>query len=448
VVAAPPYRTTLSSLVATATPHRSVTIVAPTIDEVEEIAADLSQTCDRPVVTAHSGLTGRDLTAAWTRAATDARTCLVGTREIALWPVAAAGLVVVVEDARRAMRSPSTPTIGVRDVLIERCRRDAVPLTTVGPIPSLEMVERGARIGGPQRRWWPLVEVADRSEEPPSASPVLERTRAAIAHTVREGGRAFVLVPRRGHAATVRCASCGALRRCPACRSAWTGEETCVRCGASPAACESCGGDRWRSVGAGRGNVIDDLHRVVGADVGDRSAGRPVIVGTERDLVGMRGMALAVAVDVDGMAGAPHYRAAEDALGLLARLAHTLEPGRGRRCLLQTSDPDQPVVATLRSGDPGPFIREELAARRRAGFPPFGELIALEVADDDAAPPLVVEALDGLATVLGPAPSGDRLRWLIRGRDLAAARIALRRTVATIRDRGGRVRVDVDPRDL
>ena len=214
------------------------------------------------------------------------------------------------------------------------------------------------------------------------------------------------------------------------------------------ATCPSCGGGLWRPLGAGIGVVVDDLGRFVGRDVGRAGDGRAVTVGTERDLVGMSGCRLAVAVDVDGMALAPHYRAAEDALRTLVRLAQTVERGRGHRCVVQTSDPHQAAIVALRSGRSEEFLSDEAQRRRRARFPPFGELIALEVADIQGADEVVRSSLEGLATVHGPARVGERDRWLITGHDLSRARLALRRGVGTMRDRGARVRVDVDPIDL
>ena len=194
--------------------------------------------------------------------------------------------------------------------------------------------------------------------------------------------------------------------------------------------------------------MVDDLTRVVGRDVGRAGEGRAVTVGTERDILGVSGCRLAVAVDVDGMTLAPHYRAAEDALRTLVRLAQTVERGRGHRCVVQTSDPHQRTIAALRSGRSDEFLSDEAQRRRRAGFPPFGELIALEVAGIDDADDLVRSSVEALATVHGPAQVGERDRWLITGADLTRARLALRRGVGTMRDRGARVRVDVDPIDL
>lgn len=434
--------------IAAAPSEATIVIVAPTVVEVDEIATAIERRTGRTVVTAHSSLAAKDVTAAWQTAMTRPGTILVGTREIALWSIPSATEWIVVEDARRVMRSPATPTLSVRAIALERHRAFGTSTTFVGPVPSLELIHAGATIVGDPGRQWPLVEVVDRNEEPPGSSALLEATRGAIAGAVRQGGSVFVLVPRRAHAGAERCVQCQELRRCGSCGSAAFTEGTCVRCAEPMVRCPSCGGRLWRPLGAGIGVVVDDLTRVVGRDVGRAGEGRAVTVGTERDILGVSGCRLAVAVDVDGMTLAPHYRAAEDALRTLVRLAQTVERGRGHRCVVQTSDPHQRTIAALRSGRSDEFLSDEAQRRRRAGFPPFGELIALEVAGIDDADDLVRSSVEALATVHGPAQVGERDRWLITGADLTRARLALRRGVGTMRDRGARVRVDVDPIDL
>ncbi len=440
-----PYGTVVADAIDNA-PHGSAMVIAPSVEEVEAIADVLERT-GRHVVIAHSSLPGKDATAAWIASATREDIVLVGTREIALWPMPAMVQLVVVEEARRVMRSPSTPTLGTREIAWERARTFGFPLTFVGPLPSLEVVHRGAAVRAPEGRLWPLVEVMDRNEEPPSASVLLDATRSAITAVARSGGTAFVLVPRRGYAAAYRCSVCGQLRTCSACGATVT-QPTCARCATPSPACTNCSSTTWRPLGAGVGVVVDDLARSVGDAVGSASDSRPIVVGTERDLIGVHGNHLAVAVDVDGSALAPNYRAAEDALRTLVRLANTVARGRGHRCIIQTSDPGQPVVEAIRSGHFDAFMRSSLAARRRSGFPPFGELIALEISASDDPGPAVSAAIGGRARIHGPAAMRDRLRWLITAPDLDDARVSLRTLVGTLRDRGAKVRVDVDPFDL
>lgn len=182
--------------------------------------------------------------------------------------------------------------------------------------------------------------------------------------------------------------------------------------------------------------------------VGTATDSAPVTVGTERDIRTAGAVRLAVAVDVDTLTMAPHYRAGEDALRLLVRLANLVERGRGNRCLVQTADASQPVVRALRSGRFEEFMRAELAVRTTAGFPPTGALIAIEVAPPYEGVDDLVAPLRDLAQVHGPAEGTDRMRYLIQGRDLDPLRLQMRSVVRTLRDRGSKVRVDVDPIDL
>jgi primosomal protein N' (replication factor Y) len=183
--------------------------------------------------------------------------------------------------------------------------------------------------------------------------------------------------------------------------------------------------------------------------VGNIEEGRPVVVGTERDLSKAGMIDLAVAIDPDGLILGTNYRAAEEALRTLARLAASVPFGRGKRLMVQTSQPQHPVVVALRRGDPIEFLESELEKREEMGFPPAGELIIVEVRngepDHDA---LIKTAVGDDAKVYGPAPAQRGARWLIQGDRLSAVRTRLRPVVQRLRDAGAAVRIDADPLDL
>jgi len=426
----------------------SAMVIAPSIAEVTAIAEELKRRFGEIVVSATSGSSARDATRAWAHAAGNAPSVLVGTREILLWPVADCTVTVVVEDARRVLKSPSTPTLGVREVIVRKAAAEGHHVTFLSPVPTLESLAIGSSVAAARGRQWPIVEVADRAEEPPSRSLLLQRTRSALVAVVKRDARAFVLVPSRGYAPAFRCVRCGELRTCDVCGTAATRKGECKRCGSSLGACVHCASHRFEPLGAGIGSVRDAIARSVGDAVGVRGDQRPITVGTERDLVGHPLIDLAVSLDVDGLAHAPTYRASEDALRLLVRLGHLVRRGRGNRLLVQTALPDQPVVAALRSGRSETFLQQLAAERRRFSFPPFGELIALEITKGFEVGDEVSDALEPVATVLGPAAMGDRDRWLVQATDLGEGRVRLRRLVRSLRDRGASVRVDVDPIDL
>ncbi len=426
----------------------SAMVVVPSVQEANTMASELRATYGDAVALATSASEGKEATRSWGRAANRPPTLLIGTRETMLWPVARIGIGVVVEDGRRVMKSPSTPTLGVREVLIARARAEGFDLAFVGPVPTLETIATGATVVAPPARQWPLVEVVDRSHEPPSRTVVLERTSGAISAAVRRREDVFVLVPSRGYAPAFRCIACGELRRCSVCDTAASRTSECRRCGAELGVCTNCGKQRFEPLGAGIGSVRDAIARSVHEDVGVAGDNKLVTVGSERDLIGHRRVALAVAVDIDGMAHAPTYRASEDAFRLLVRLAQLVHRGKGNRLMVQTAVADQPIVAALRSGRSGPFLEDLMLERRASMFPPHGELIALEIDRAVSVGDTIVTAIGGDARVLGPASMRDRDRWLIQGPDLTKARVALRSTIGILRDKGARVRIDVDPIDL
>jgi primosomal protein N' (replication factor Y) len=426
----------------------SAMVVVPSVREANDMASGLRAVYGDVVVLATSASEAKDATKSWGMAANRPPAILVGTRETMMWPVGRLSIAVVVEDARRVMKSPSTPTVGVREVLVARSLEEGFDLTFIGPVPTLESLASDPVVKTPQGRQWPLVEVVDRSHEPPSRTVILERTSSAISAAVRRQESVFVLVPSRGYAPAFRCVACGELRRCSVCDAASSRKDECRRCGAALGSCSKCGKARFEPLGAGIGSVRDAIARSVGQAVGVAGEGHLVTVGSERDLVGFGEVSLAVAVDIDGMAHAPTYRASEDAFRLLVRVAQLIRKGKGNRLLIQTALADQPIVAALISGRSDLFLGELMEERRSSRFPPFGELIALEIDRTVPVGDAITAAIGDDARILGPAPMRDRDRWLIQGPDLTRARVSLRRVVGTLRDKGARVRIDVDPIEL
>lgn len=424
-------------------------IVVPTAYEAHSLADKIASDTDRRVVVATSSMSGAAVTKAWARACHDPEALLIGTREVALWPVASRRGWIIVEDGRRVMKSPSTPTLHVREIAQRRCLETNGDLTIISPVPTLESLHHGVEFTYPPGRAWAPVEVVDRTEEPPGASLLASRTRHAISTAVSSGTTVFLLVTARGYAPAFRCLDCSELRMCGVCGTHASANDDCRRCGARLGACSSCGGHRFGPLGAGIGRIVEDVGRFVDASrVGTAEEARQVVVGSERDLVGRSNIGLGVVVDFDGMAGAPHYRATEDTLRLLARLGQAIERGKGHRVVIQTSRTDQELLRTLLSGHPQHFLTAESERRRSAGFPPYGSLIAIEIDVDHDADEALRYAIGSSAVVRGPARMRDRVRWLIQGDDLSNARMALRGVVGELRQQGARVRIDADPIDL
>ncbi len=428
---------------------RNVAVVVPTIEEATSLATELRASLGDRVLAVSSALPASEATRHWVTAATQVGSLIVGTPEIALWPLGTPALWIVVEEARRAMKSKQTPTLQVRDLVRRRALVERSAVVFLGPVPTVDTLARGAEVVEPPGRVWPLVELVDRREEPPSGRPLAGRTIQAIAQAVKRGGRVFVFVSRRGYAPAFRCVRCRELRRCPVCGAGPDRADTCRRCGTQLGPCTKCGGRRFEPLGAALGRVTEQLQKRFGADVADQTPDRQIVVGTERDLPAVPETALSVAVDADSLLLAPHYRAEEDAMRLLVRVVSSVAKGRGQRCLIQTAQPDHRVLTALRHGHPLEGLRSLITERERDHLPPAAELMAIEVGGDATgrAGELMVLRGDGVQ-IHGPELGGGRTRWFLQGDSLQRCRVQLRTIVQQWRDAGLKVRVDADPIDL
>ncbi len=426
---------------------RSALVVAASMAEASAIADALEPMFGRRMVRGGPERSAAQLTTAWVAMQRPGR-ILVSTREAAFWPVTDLGVAFVADDGRRGLKDKATPTTHARDVLRRRAAVERFPLVLTGPVPTSEALGAGATVDGSSGRAWGLVEVVDRTEDPPGGGVITERARAALHAVVGGGGRAFVFTDRRAPA--VRCIRCRTLRSCPECGARPGREAACARCGAELGDCRECGGRRFEPLGAPVDRLIAELRRFLAPDrVGEAGSDTAVQVGTERDLPTLGPIDLAVVVDADGLIRAPHYRAVEDGFRLMARVVAAAGSGRGRRAVAQTADPGHPALVALRRAAPDRLIRHEIDTRAALGFPPHGELLVLEVTDPPAdGDRLLRSAVGERATVLGPAERRGRMRWLIQGNDLRPARLTLRGLVQDWRDGGARVRVDADPIDL
>jgi primosomal protein N' (replication factor Y) len=426
---------------------RSSLVVASTWAEAEEIAARLTGVLGDRVVVASSHLDAAVVTKAWVEAALRPGVVVVGTREVALWPVADLGLAVAVGEGRVGMKEKATPTLNARDLLLKRSTIERFSVVLCGLVPSPEGLARAPEVvrSGPGRAWG-QVEIVDRRGEGGLLAP---STGAVLRSAVRDRLRVFVYSERR--VAAQRCLRCRTLRRCPECGSSPGEGRSCHRCGAAAVPCPECGHDRFDALGAPLGKVVSEIARIAGEEaVGPAGSGRRIEVGTERDIPPPGSVDLAVVVDGDGPLMAPDLRAAENALRVFARCVAAAGAGRGRRGLIQSADPDHPILEALRKGDPVAAMQDEAERRAAAGLPPGREAIVVEMANGPAgADAALREAVGDRGEVQGPIDRpDDRVRWLLLAPDLGRARVALRPLVAAWREEGATVRVDADPLEM
>jgi primosomal protein N' (replication factor Y) len=425
-------------------------MVVPTTAEVEIAEASARPLLGDHLLAVSGDLADAEATRLWEKAAATPGVVLLGTPRVATWPVRNLRVAAVAEEGRRAMKERQTPTLHVRDLLLRRSLLAPHNLAFVGPTPSLEVLASRAAVEAEAGRAWGIIELVDRNRDDRSRDLISPNLAVALRRVVEGGRSAFVFAHRRGYAPALVCMRCGNLRRCPACGARPEPGEVCVRCGAALGPCGQCGFERFRPIGAGIQRLVEVLSRMFGeAAVQAAPAEVAIQVGSEADIAGLGPQDLAAVVDADGLLLGTHFRAAEEGLRILVRVAGKVRRGGGRRTIVQTALPTHPALIALREGSAIRFLRSELAVRQQLSFPPAAELIVIELrGDQPPAPAQDLAEIGGGAEVLGPAPTRDGVRFLIQGRDLDSLRLGLRSIVQRWRDSGTAVRIDVDPLEL
>jgi primosomal protein N' (replication factor Y) (superfamily II helicase) len=372
---------------------------------------------------------------------------VVGTRAAAWAPVGDLAALVVIDEHDEAHRQEQAPTWHARDVALERARRAGVPCVMTSPCPSLEALD-AARLLPPsraaERAGWPVVDVVDMCRQDPRTGLL----PPALVRLLRSDRRVLCVLNRTGRARLLACKACGELARCERCDAAVAqpGDQlVCARCGTvRPAVCASCGASRLRALRQGVTRVRDEIAALIGEPVDEVTAasGTPdlprsrVVVGTEATLHQIDRADAVAFLDFDQELLAPRYRAAEQALGLLARAARVVGgKAGGGRLVVQTHVPRHEVVQAALNADPSRVASAERDRRTQLRFPPVTAMAEVSGVAADA----FVGAVDARlgVEILGPSDG----RWLVRAPDHRTLCDAL---AATPRP-PGRLRVAVDP---
>ena len=371
---------------------------------------------------------------------------VVGARSAAWAPVVDLAAVLVLDEHDEAHKQEQTPAWHARDVVVERARRAGVPCVLASPCPSLEALEAGRLVTQPrsvEREGWPIVDVIDRRQDEPGRAGLYS---PRLVELMRGGGRVLCVLNRKGRARLLACAACGEMAGCERCGAALgqtePGTLTCLRCGLSrPTVCAACGGTRMKLLRVGVTRAAEELAALARTEVvevtgesvpGSLSEAR-IYVGTEAVLHQVPQADVVAFLDLDQELLAPRYRAAEEALALLARASRILG-GRRRdgRLVLQTRLPEHEVVQAALHADPSRVSAAERQRRRILGYPPSTAMAAVSGAAADEYV-LGVEGVD----LLGPRDG----TWLLRAPDHATLLSALEQAPRP----AGRLRLDVDP---
>lgn len=430
--------------------QQQVLVLVPEIGLTPQTIQRFKQRFTVPIHVLHSGLTDKERLHAWQMAAEGHAAIIIGTRSAIFTPMKNLGLVVVDEAHDASFKQQDGFRYSARDLAIWRAQLLDIPVVLGTATPTLENLH-SAQLGRfthlPLRQRTgearpPTIHIEDCSQLDP-LTPLSDNSLTALQHTLEQGRQALVFINRRGYAPLLLCGDCGWQSECPHCDAHMTWHRVanqlrCHHCDTQrpiPQRCPQCGSHHLLDRGAGTEKLdqllqarfpdypiirIDrDTTRRKGSLAKQLAAvhqGEPcILVGTQMLAKGhhFNNLDLAIMLDADAGFMSADFRGPEQAAQLILQVAgRTGRQQHPGRLLVQTRQPDNPLLRLLCQGDYHRFAEELMKERQQAGLPPFGHLALFRT--ESIQPNDAQQLLEAVAEplwqqqevlVLGPAPA-------------------------------------------
>jgi primosomal protein N' (replication factor Y) len=372
----------------------------------------------------HSELTPRTRARNWAAIAAGEAPVVVGARSALFLPYANLGLIVVDEEHDQAYKQDDGVHYHARDMAVVRAHIAKVPIVLASATPSVETEvnarkSRYQRVVLPSRfggQHMPRIEAIDLKREPPQRGRFISpRLAEQIKFAVERREQALLFLNRRGYAPLTLCRACGHRFACTIC-DAWLVDHrfrqrlVCHHCGFSmprPPACPNCAAqESLVAVGPGVERLQEEAAALfpeartmvlssdlitsietMRSELNEIAEGRvDIIVGTQLVAKGHNfpRLNLVGVVDADLGLGNGDPRAAERTWQLLNQVIGRAGRDQGRGVgYLQTHQPEHPVMKALIACDREAFYDNEIDARERTLYPPFGRLASLIISAGD-----------------------------------------------------------------
>ncbi|GFE65262.1 primosomal protein N' [Litoreibacter roseus] len=451
----------------------------------------------------HSGVTMTERRRVWKMVGQGEAQFVVGARSALFLPYRDLGLIVVDEEHDTSYKQEDGVLYNARDMAVLRASLCGAKVVLASATPSLESwanaeagkyrrVELKTRFGSAVMPDMRAIDM--RVEDLPGGRWVSPTLQGEIAARIERGEQSLIFLNRRGYAPVTLCRACGNQIGCDHCDARMVEHRflkrlMCHQCGETkpiPTTCPSCEAeDRLAPIGPGVERMGEEVSAlfpdarvaVLSSDlygtarqlkaqieaIADGAA--DVIIGTQLVAKGHNFplLTLVGVIDADlGLQGSD-LRAAERTFQLMRQVAG--RAGRAEKpglALLQTFQPEHPVIRAILSGDEEGFWRAEAAEREEAGVPPFGRMAGIVLSGPEVG--AVFDLGNHLARndaplrrvgaqVFGPAPAPiarirgrHRVRLLVKAPKGVALQQALADWTRPLKLKGDlRLSIDIDP---
>ncbi len=454
----------------------------------------------------HSGATMSERRRCWKAVAEGNAQLVVGARSSLFLPFRDLGLIVVDEEHDGSYKQEEGVHYHARDMAVLRASLCSASVILASATPSLESwanAEAGkyARVDLHERfgtAELPDMGVIDMRSEGMAVNRWLSPTLVGEIKTrLQAGEQSLLFLNRRGFAPLTLCRACGHQIGCSDCDARMVEHRflkrlVCHQCGASkpmPEVCPSCGVEgKLAAIGPGVERLAEEAAdlfpdarvEILSSDLAETAramkeridaiaaGGADIIIGTQIVAKGHNfpHLTLVGVVDADlGLEGGD-LRAAEKSFQLIRQVAgragRAEKPGKA---LLQSHQPQHPVLRAIISGDEEGFWKAEAESRRKAASPPYGRMAGIVVSGPDEAKVFDLarylarnsQSLSAIgAQLYGPAAAPvakirgrHRVRLLVKAPKSAPVQAAIRQWLADVKVPANmRILVDIDPQSF
>ena len=251
-----------------------------------------------------------------------------------------------------------------------------------------------------------IVDTSDLQRRKMMRGPFSPLLLARVREALDRGEQAILFQNRRGWAPMIECRQCGWVPHCQHCDVSLTlhkttGQLSCHYCGYTyrvPTVCPACGGKELQGRGYGTEKIEDQVRdifpdaRLARMDldttrsrqayeriINDFSAGRTnLLIGTQMISKGLDFDHVSVVgiLNADTMLNYPDFRAYEHAFMMMAQVSGRAgRKGKRGLVVLQTRQPDLPLIHQVVRNDYQAFYRDMIAERQQFHYPPYYRLI-------------------------------------------------------------------------
>ena len=387
-------------------------VLVPEISLTPQMILRLKSRFGKRVAVQHSALNHTERLLQWQMIQDGGADIVVGTRSAIFSPLENIGLVIIDEEQEHTYRSESAPRYSAHEVARQRAAENGALLLLASATPSTEsyfaaqhgrtqLVRLTQRYGGNPL---PHVEIVDMRAELASGNPreISLALEDAIRRNLDAGKQTILLLNRRGYQTIAQCEDCREVLKCQKCSVPMVYHKSahkllCHYCGSQmdppPQKCPTCGGKlQYRGFGTQKAEeelaklfpeariLRMDQDSTAAKDAHEKLLAKfarheyDIMVGTQMVAKGLdfEDVTLVGVLGIDSLLFAQGFRAYETVFSLVTqvvgRSGRAKDPGFA---IIQTTDPNNPVLNLAAAQDYDAFFEQEIAYRKLGLYPPF-----------------------------------------------------------------------------